>query len=122
MRGEIKYFSMVGGEFSDYWPDDVTNFCLAADATIGLENEDGGDIFSFEVCTPKWFAQNRSETPIFARHIIFMNEYDEQGFKKIVEDLVARTHGDTWRDVALKLSRYMFWEFEDYQPYESSSS
>ncbi|MEM8836662.1 MAG: immunity 8 family protein [Pseudomonadota bacterium] len=121
MRGKVRYFSMVGGEFSEYWPDDVTNFCIGADATIGPENGIGGEIFSFQVCSPKWFSENESHSPVFARHIIFMNEYDEPGFMKIVEDLVANTHGETWHEVALKLSRYMFWEFEDYQEYVPES-
>ena len=87
MRGQIRYFAMVGDEFSNYWPDDETYFCIGADVTIGPEDGDGAEIFSFEVCTPKWFAENRSQSPTFARHIIFMNEYDEVALKKIVEDL-----------------------------------
>lgn len=120
MRASVRYFSMVGGELSEYWPDDVTDFCIGVDATIGPENGIGGEIFSFEVCSPKWFAANRADSPVFARHVIFLNEYDEKSFQGIVEKLVQETSGENWSEIVAQLSRYMFWEFEDYQDLKAS--
>lgn len=115
MKAEVKHFAMVGGEFSDYWPDDIENFCIGADATIGPEGSPGGDIFSFEVCTPRWLLHSSRKRPRFMRHIVLVNEYDEEAVKSAVRDLVENTTGETWREIAEKLARYMFWEFEDYQ-------
>ncbi|MES0870868.1 Imm8 family immunity protein [Pseudovibrio sp. SCP19] len=115
MKAEVKCFCMVGQEWSAYWPEDVTDFHFAADATIGIKGGKGGDIFSFEVCTPKWFARERGTAASFMRHIIFVNEYDETQIQKLVVDLVENTIGQDWEEIARVLSRYMFWEFEDYE-------
>lgn len=115
MRAEVKRFAMVGGEFSDYWPEDVKSFCIGADVTIGPEGSLGGDIFSFEVCTPRWLLRRECEQPDFVRHTILVDEYDEDAIKNLVRNLVENTTGETWSEIATKLARYMFWEFEDYE-------
>ena len=115
MKAVVKYFSMVGGELSEYWPDDPANFCIGVDVTLSQEGSPGGDIFSFEVCTPRWLAEHGERKPHFIRHVILMDEYDEEGMKSLVRQLVENTTGETWSEVAEKLARYMFWEFEDYQ-------
>ncbi len=117
MKAEIRHFSMAGGELSEYWPEDTGNFRIGLDATVGPVGERGAEIFSFRVCTPKWFAKNKSENPTFARHTIFVNEYDEEAILNLVRDLVASASGESWDEIATILSRYMFWEFEDYEPY-----
>ncbi|NLS19058.1 hypothetical protein HGP16_21190 [Rhizobium sp. P40RR-XXII] len=115
MKAEVKQYSMVGGEFSSYWPDDVTDFCIGADVTVGPEGVPGGDIFSFQVCTPRWLAHSAGGKPCFIRHTILMDEYDEDVLKSTVRKLVENTTGNSWEEIAKKLARYMFWEFEDYQ-------
>ncbi|CAM3600882.1 immunity 8 family protein [Agrobacterium radiobacter] len=114
MRAEIKSYSMVGGELANYWPDDPTDFCVGMDVTVGVIGGEGGDIFSFEVCSPKWFHKNRVDKPTFARHVLFVNEYDEAAIKLAVQQLVNSVFGETWDEIATTLARYMFWEFEDY--------
>lgn len=114
MKASVKSIDLVDHENWAYWPDDVENFCIAAEALIGPIEEEGADIFSFEICTPKWFAANTNRVTGFARAIIFVPEYDEQTIKAVVTDLVARTSGSTWVEIGEKLSRYLRWEFEDY--------
>ncbi|WP_369529113.1 Imm8 family immunity protein [Agrobacterium leguminum] len=82
---------------------------------IGQENYPGAEIFSFEVCTPRWLVEYSDREPHFVRHVILMEKYDEDGLKSLVRNLVADTTGETWRGIAEKLARSMFWEFEDYQ-------
>lgn len=116
MIAAVKSINLIDYENWAYWPDDVEDFCVAAEAMIGPREEESADIFSFEVCTPKWFSKNRLESATFARHIVFVSEYDEQAVKSLIADIVAKTTGNTWVEVAGKLSRYLLWEFEDYQP------
>ncbi|TQX86053.1 MULTISPECIES: Imm8 family immunity protein [Rhizobium] len=115
MIATAKSIELIDYENWNYWPDDVKNFCAAAEAMIGPVENDGAEIFSFEICTPKWFAENRLAKATFTRGIVFVPEYDEQAVKMIIADLVAKTSGDTWGEIAEKLSRYLRWEFEDYQ-------
>ncbi|WP_273726742.1 immunity 8 family protein [Brucella gallinifaecis] len=115
MRGIIKSIELVDHENWEYWPDDPTNFCVAAEALIGPEDGAGQEIFSFEVCTPRWLEEHGERKPHFVRHVILMHEYDEDALKSLVRRVVENTNGATWSEVAEKLARYMFWEFEDYQ-------
>lgn len=119
MKAVIRSYSMVGEEFDSYWPDDPADFCIGMDVTVGAQGGAGGDIFSFEVCSPKWFQRNRAEHPAFSRHILFMNEYDRCAIKKAAEKLVAEASGETWDQIANILSRFMFWEFEEYEDFYS---
>ena len=116
MRAKIESIDLIDHENWAYFPDDMSNFCVAAEALIGPEDDQGAEIFGFEVCTPIWFSENLGDGPLFLRHVILINEYNEQEIKRIVESLVERTFGNSWHEIAEKLSRYMRWEFEDYQP------
>lgn len=52
---------------------------------------------------------------IFARHMLIVAEYDYQAVSKLISALCERTMGTDWQDIALKLGRYGYWEFEDYR-------
>ncbi len=40
---------------------------------------------------------------------------DERALQRAIRDLCLRNEGSDWPDVATKLSRYAYWEFEDYR-------
>ena len=107
---------MVGGELSEYWPEDPENFCLGVDATIGPAEGEGGEIFSFEVCSPRWLELNRTHDATFIRNILIVNIYDQSAIKNALDKLVDGVSGQSWSEIANTLARYMFWEYEDYQP------
>jgi hypothetical protein len=114
MKTELKKIRLIDHEIDSYCPVDLHDFYVAAEALIGVADPDGADIFSFEVSTPGWFARNRMQGPTFARHWMFMDHYDPQELEALVRRIIADAEGDTWDEVANKLARYMFWEFEDY--------
>ena len=115
MRAELKDFYPVDFEKWHYWPEDEEDFGFPAEALIGPKDGRGEEIYSFWVCSPKWFAKNKIEKPRFVRHYFFMNEYDETTLKRLVEGFVNNTTAKTWSGITEKLSRFMFSEFEDYQ-------
>nr|WP_248305848.1 immunity 8 family protein [Devosia sp. MC1541] len=115
MIATVKSIDLIDHENWAYWPDDVEDFCVAAEAMIGPDGEDGADIFSFEVCTPKWFYKNRLNSAAFARHVVFVSAYDEKAVQNLVVDTVANITGGTWSEIAEKLSRHFRWEYEDYR-------
>lgn len=116
MKAKIKSIELIDFENWHYYPDDISNFCVSAEAIIGAKGSEGADIFSFQICTPKWLEQNKNGVAVFVRHLLLVSEYDEVLIKQTVADLVSGIAGENWSEIAQKLARHMFWEFEDYQP------
>lgn len=114
MKAEIKRFSMVDEEFDSYWPEDCRFFGVGMDVTIGPIDFDGGDNFSFLVCTPMWYEKNGLGSGGLIRHVLFVPEYDEGNIKRIVNEMIEKSTGSDWTEISKKLARYLFWEFEDY--------
>lgn len=52
--------------------------------------------------------------PRIFRHTLITREYNINEIKKIIENYIAKCDGNTWLEVAEKLSRYFSWEYEDY--------
>jgi len=116
MRAQLKSLMTSDIDPRTYWPDEEDDFGYYVQATIGLEGEDAGDVFGFQVCTPKWISRELlTDGSIFARHMLIVAEYDYQAVYKLISALCERTMGTDWQDIALKLGRYGYWEFEDYR-------
>ena len=56
---------------------------------------------------------------ISGRHHLIVMEYSWQGVVDHVNRVLDICEGDTWDEVAYKLSRYFNWEFEDYTRHSS---
>ena len=115
MKASIKSIDLIDYDSWGYWPDDIEDFCVAAEALIGLEEGKGADIFSFDICTPKWFGQNILRDIAFARGTLFVRQYDEQLIKKHIFEIVQTVEGQSWQEIVEKLSLFMRWEYEDYR-------
>lgn len=114
----------------DHWFDDPKDFCVIADMQIAGKEMDGGDLFSLTICSPKWFDNNiirpqtqhashdRRSCSVFGRHHLFVDEFNEVEIAKTVHELIRSVRGHDWNEVAQKLSRYLRWEFEDYQEFD----
>lgn len=116
MRAQLKSLMTSDIDPDSYWPDEEDNFGFYIQAIIGPEDEEGGDIFGFQVCSPKWLQNKHSVTDIvFIRHVILMFEYDYQAVERRIADLCNKTIGADWGEIASKIARFGSWEFEDYQ-------
>lgn len=73
-----------------YAPPNPTHFAFGPLQGEGLES------FDFMLCSPGWI-------------------YDYVTLERTLRRLCERTYGNTWEEVALKLSRYGNWEYEAYQ-------
>ena len=85
---------------------------------VGPSDGHGGDLFGVEVCTPEFLATRcQREGYVDGRHIVVTSfeAYSEAGLRSFLTRRVEQVEGATWRDVAAKVSRIGFWEFEDYQ-------
>ncbi len=98
-------------------PDDPEHFAAEVTAYIGPAGGRGAELFEFHVCTPRWLAEQASMPKGFAflRHHLLVGRWDAGLVERAIRDLCLRTEGEDWQEVATKLSRYGYWEFEDYR-------
>lgn len=104
------------GSLASFRPEDPEEFRLGVTASIGPADGDGAELFQFEVCSP---TAMRSETGekgyAFVRHVLLVERWDAELVESAIRDLCQRVSGDTWSQVAERLARHGYWEFEDYQ-------
>ena len=118
MKAVLKEIISPDIDFKTYWPEDEDDFGFLLEATIGSSDTEGGDYFQIFVCTPKWIQKNHQiDDLIWGRHMLIALKYDLNGIQKKVADYCDQCEGKDWTEIALKLSRIGFWEFEDYKPY-----
>ena len=116
MRAKIRHiFSPDIENLETWYPEDPDRFGFLLELIIGPADEEGEELFTFEVCTPQWLRERReTESAVFGHHRILVFDYDYRRIRQMVEGLVERTRGESWTEVATKLNRYATWEFEDY--------
>jgi len=83
---------------------------------VGPEEGKGFESFDILVCSAKWFVREVEKTGLLnARHYLVASDYKK--VRPYIQNYVNNyCHGETWGEVAEKLSRLGQWEFEDYQP------
>ena len=100
-------------DLSTFAPSEV--FSVFIEAMIGLKGEPGAEEFSFTVCSPLWLCPDLERHDVISgRHLLFMKEYNYDALLRYIHKCLAQATGRNWNEVALKLSRWSYWEFEDY--------
>lgn len=101
---------------AEYIPPDKASFGLLFQLLIGPEGEEGFESFQTVVCTPKWLTDTHGKDEVvIGRHYLIVFAYN---FERIMEEIQAfldTCTGETWHEVALKVGRLGYWEFEDYE-------
>ena len=101
---------------SAYAPDNGDDFACTFGLTIGPNDNDGGELFYLIVCTPQWLAKEcYKDGFVWGRHHLIVAEYNLKAITAIITKFVERCSGESWQEVASKLSRIASWEFEDYR-------
>jgi hypothetical protein len=98
----------------DFRPDGP--FGIPVQAIIGPADGPGGESFDFMLCTPEWFGSNMKDDVLIGRHHLFVKQFSYTRLENFVRDYCTRCEGNSWRDVAEKLSRLGHWEFDGYSP------
>ena len=84
-------------------------------ALIGPRGGEGEESFDVFVCSPEWLADELKQDPIISgRSRLIMSAFDYDRVEAYVRKQIAFATGDTWSEVAAKLSRWSSWEFKDY--------
>jgi hypothetical protein len=120
IRAKIKSLEIIEVPDLDpakYVPDDFEHFGCTFGLTVGPADSEGGELFYLTVCSPNWLAtQCKREGFMWGRHHMIVPEYDLKAITAIVTKFVENCSGDSWPEVAAKLSQIAAWEFEDYKP------
>jgi hypothetical protein len=72
-----------------------------------------------EVKYLEWPDLERGATPasdLQSRHLMFVSSINTELVEETVRDRLRRIDGDTWTELAMRIGRIGFWEFEDYTP------
>jgi hypothetical protein len=117
MKAEIKsIYSSDIDDLEGYRPADEESFSFHLCVIAGPQSESGEESFDLTVCTPKWLLENhRKVDVIIGRHYLIVMEYNYQRILKRITDFCETCVGSNWTEVAEKLGRLGYWEFEDYR-------
>jgi hypothetical protein len=119
IRSKIKSIEIT--EVPDLNPDsfvpgDFENFGCTFGLTVGPDDSDGGELFYLTVCTPRWLERAcEKDGFVWGCHHLIVREYNLKTITEIIMKFVDSCSGDSWTDVAGKLSRIANWEFEGYR-------
>jgi hypothetical protein len=101
-------------------PTDPDNFCVLVRAMVGPRGSEGEESFDIKVCTSKWLeGQIQKDGFALGLHCLFVETYDPKQIRNLLAKFIERSSGESWREVAEKISRIARWEFEDYKPSSS---
>jgi hypothetical protein len=122
MRAELKSVDSPDVDFETYWPKDEACFSFPIALRIGPEGSNTPDIFQMTVCTPGWLSkQNAGKTAVLGENLLIVFSYNWPTIHSYLENRINRMMAEDWPALALKLSRFARWEFENYKIYVKST-
>lgn len=124
MRAELKNIHCpTVNDLRYYKPDDPDIFCLLLQIFVGIPGGRGEESFDIEVCTPQWLISNyKKDEIIIGRHLLIVFEFDFERISGKIRQFVDCCCGETWYEIAQKIGRIGYWEFEDYRNSPDSTS
>ena len=116
MRPTIKRITTIdGGDPVEYSPRDPDRFAIVLRLFVGPSSSAGDESFDLTVCTPVWLKDTcERDGFVLGRHHLVVLVYNFEFIRRTLVRLVERYSGATWQEVAAKVSRIGYWEFEDY--------
>lgn len=117
MISEVKnIFSPDVLDFATYYPEDDECFNFLLSVIVGIKGTKSEESFNIEVCTPKWLIANYNKDDIIlGKNKMIVFGYNKEKIFKKAKSLFDGRSGNTWEEIAIKLSRIGQWEFEEYQ-------
>jgi hypothetical protein len=100
-------------DLGQHVPADPTNFCTLVRTMVGPRGQEGEESFDINACTPQWLMEPvERQGFVLGIHHLFVKGYDPIEIRALFVKVMERYTGNSWRDVADKLSRVAQWEFE----------
>lgn len=100
----------------NFQPEEEDNFSILFQLMVGPSDSEGEEAFGVQVCTPLWLlTESRTEDVLIGRGLLIMRQYNYNKIANTFSRFCESCTGRTWEEVATKVSRIGFWEFEDYR-------
>ena len=75
----------------------------------------GDETFQITVCTPQAIkALLDHDGIVVGRHLLLVSDLDPAKIEVFLHDRLRRLDGNNWPELAEKIGRLAYWEFEDY--------
>jgi hypothetical protein len=117
MRAKLKWLGSLEVEDPASWLPDTDEWAIHLRLLAGPADGPGEESFDLVVCSAGWLgAKAREQGVVDARHHLVMDGFNWQMVRSYIDQRVSRCEGASWSDVAEKLARLGYWEFEDYTP------
>lgn len=82
---------------------------------VGPQDGPGDEIFQITVCTPQAIQTVLDRDGIVVgRHFLLVSHIAPAKIEAFLHDRLRRLDGTTWPELADKIGRLAYWEFEDY--------
>lgn len=117
MKAELKGFDSPDiYDLEKYYPEIEDNFCFYLEISVGIKDEKGAEQFGITVCTPKWLLEYKNKEEIFfGKNYLLVFEYNYSKIYRKIKSYIDKLDGHSWEELAMKIGRISYWEFEDYQ-------
>jgi hypothetical protein len=115
LTAQVKALSTIDHiALEDVRPEDPECFQILVRAMVGPRDQEGEESFDLKVCTPSWLAKVCAKDGfVLGVHYLIVDHYDLPKIRQLINRFIERCSGDTWQQVAQKVGRLAYWEFED---------
>jgi len=116
MRAELKGFHSPDIlDLERFNPLEKDHFCFYLEFSAGPKNGIGHEQFGITVCTPRWLIDNKNENEvIFGKDHLIVFEYNYKKICDTIKNYVENLEETIWEDLAQKISKIAYWEFDNY--------
>ena len=116
MKANLRSLRTSDGEpLASFQPSDPADFAIGVRAMIGPQDGPGEESFDVLVVAPRWLAAHPAEKGFrWGRSLLILDRWDPARVDRAISDVVRRTEGSTWSELAARLAGFADWEFENY--------
>ena len=116
MNAVLRSISTIDGTDPAQYKPIEQSFSLTLRLLIGPAESEGEESFDLLVCSPAALEKECDRGGfVLGRHRLIVKEYNWLFLRQTIEKLIGRCNGDDWREIAEKIGRIGYWEFEDYE-------
>lgn len=98
---------------NDKNPQDPLDCSIPIEVEIGIKGKEGADLFQLTVVTIQCL-QRRNES-FWGKGYLITPSFSWNNVKESLEKMLMHCSGESWNDVAIKISSFLEWEFENYK-------